>query len=122
MSETDGFAAEPDLILFPDLPPKRITRWRSKPVEVEARQLPDDVDWRSDATHDIAYELAAWCGGDARFAYRNGEPVPQIRIATLIGDLRADPGDWIVRGVDGEFTPVPRGIFAQIYEPAGDEA
>lgn len=29
----------------------------------------------------------------------------------------ASPGDWIVKGVAGEFYPVKPGIFAQTYEP-----
>jgi hypothetical protein len=39
MSETDGFAAEPDLILFPDLPPKPPT-----PQDVLSLPLPQPND------------------------------------------------------------------------------
>lgn len=38
-------------------------------------------------------------------------------IQTLEGNHRADPGDWIVRGVRGEFYPVKPDIFAATYEP-----
>lgn len=39
-----------------------------------------------------------------------------IRIATLEGDMRADVGDWIICGVEGEFYPCKPGIFEATYE------
>lgn len=38
-------------------------------------------------------------------------------IETLEGTMRADPGDWIIRGVRGEFYPCKPEIFAETYEP-----
>jgi hypothetical protein len=32
--------------------------------------------------------------------------------------MEALPGDWIIRGVQGEFYPCKPDIFAAIYEPA----
>jgi hypothetical protein len=84
-----------------------------KPVVVEARQFPDDVDWRSEATHGIAHGRADWCGGHVRFGHDNGEPLPCILIDTLEGVMRADPGDWIVNGVQGEFYAVKPTVFAE---------
>jgi len=40
-----------------------------------------------------------------------------IEIATLEGVMRADVGDWIIRGVAGEFYPCKPDIFAATYEP-----
>jgi hypothetical protein len=37
-------------------------------------------------------------------------------IHTLEGTLAASPGDWIVRGVKGEFYPVKPDIFNETYE------
>jgi hypothetical protein len=39
-------------------------------------------------------------------------------IRTLEGEMRADPGDWIIRGVQGEFYPCKPDIFEATYEPA----
>jgi hypothetical protein len=39
-------------------------------------------------------------------------------IKTLEGEMRADPGDWIIRGVKGELYPCKPDIFAATYEPA----
>jgi hypothetical protein len=39
-----------------------------------------------------------------------------VEIATLEGVMRADPGDWIIRGVKGEFYPCKPDIFDATYE------
>jgi hypothetical protein len=39
-------------------------------------------------------------------------------IETLEGDMRADIGDWIIRGVKGELYPCKPDIFEQTYEPS----
>lgn len=38
-------------------------------------------------------------------------------IRTLEGDMRVSPGDWVVKGIKGEFWPVKPDIFALTYEP-----
>jgi hypothetical protein len=38
--------------------------------------------------------------------------------STLEGDLRATVGDWIIKGVAGEFYPCKPDIFEQTYESA----
>ncbi len=44
-----------------------------------------------------------------------------IVIPTLEGDMRADRGDWIIRGIKGEFYPCKPDIFEATYEAATDE-
>jgi hypothetical protein len=39
-----------------------------------------------------------------------------IDICTFEGIIRADPGDWIVKGIKGELYPVKPDIFAASYE------
>ena len=39
-------------------------------------------------------------------------------VGTLEGVMQAKPGDWIIRGVQGEFYPCKPDIFAATYEPA----
>lgn len=43
-----------------------------------------------------------------------------IIIPTLEGDMGAMNGDYIIRGVDGEFYPCRRDIFEKTYEKIGD--
>jgi len=74
-------------------------RYRKKPVVIEAIQFDGNFD-----------EVEAFVGGDAEF--RDG----QLVIATLEGAMRADPHDWIIRGVKGEFYPCKPDIFAATYE------
>jgi hypothetical protein len=41
-----------------------------------------------------------------------------IHIHTLEGKMTASLGDWIIRGVQGEYYPCKPDIFAATYEPA----
>ncbi len=41
-----------------------------------------------------------------------------VTINTLEGKMTAQPGDWIIRGVKGEFYPCKPEIFEATYEPA----
>ena len=41
-----------------------------------------------------------------------------ITIKTLEGSMRGDVGDWIIKGVKGEFYPCKPDIFEATYDPA----
>ena len=43
-------------------------------------------------------------------------PSGELDIPTLEGTLRAIPGDWIIKGIRGEFYPCKDVIFAATYE------
>ena len=43
-----------------------------------------------------------------------------LMIRTLEGDMRATPGDYIIRGISGEFYPCKPDIFAETYEETWD--
>jgi hypothetical protein len=45
---------------------------------------------------------------------------PTLAIPTLEGTMTAISGDWIIRGVKGEFYPCNPDIFAATYEPVDD--
>lgn len=84
-----------------------MTLFRKKPVVIEARQFTTNNE-PNGAPHMDA--LVAWIGP---MAHHNGTA---IHIATLEGIHRADVGDWIIKGVAGEFYPCKKEIFAQTYE------
>lgn len=44
-----------------------------------------------------------------------------LLIATLEGNIFASDGDYIIKGVQGEFYPCKPDIFAQTYEKVSDE-
>lgn len=79
--------------------------FRKKPVTIEARQF---------LIPGVNRELADWCGGDLGTDAMG----PLIEIETLEGQMLARPGDWIIRGVKGEFYPCKPDIFAATYEAA----
>jgi hypothetical protein len=85
--------------------------YRKKPVVVEARQL----------TSNNATELWRWVGtsvgsNGVRDVIINIDD--GLAIDTLEGTMKADFGDWIIKGVKGEFYPCKPDIFAATYEPA----
>lgn len=58
--------------------------------------------------------IEEFVGGDAEF--RNGELI----VATLEGPLKASNGDFIIKGIQGEFYPCKPDIFAATYEAVED--
>lgn len=80
--------------------------YRKKPVVINA------VQW--DGTVEEATDIINWIlTGELVARYHDD---PAIMIDTLEGTMRADPGDWIIKGVNGEFYPCKPDIFAQTYE------
>ena len=95
-----------------------VSLFRKKPVVIEAvRWTGDNLD-AVQAFDPRAYE--GWFDSDVRWNAGSGAPMPPayLIIPTLEGDHRAHVGDWIIRGVEGEFYPCKPDIFAQTYEPA----
>ena len=99
--------------------------YRKRPVTVEARQL----DGNTANDHDIYL----WIEGNVGSFDPLSEEIPtsgvsidpsdgSLMIATLEGVMRAHRGDWIIRGVAGEFYPCRDDIFRDTYEPVGDGA
>lgn len=82
-------------------------RFRKKPVVIEAVQF----------TGHNQFAVVAFCGGVSGRASIHPRDDAML-IATLEGDMRADVGDWIIKGVKGEFYPCKPDIFAATYEPA----
>ena len=89
-------------------------KFRKKPVVIEAIQW-DNVNYK---------EIGNWMGkeiepelkSDTAYVAGQGAPVFTISIETLEGTMTAMPGDWIIKGVNGEFYPCKPEIFKQTYE------
>lgn len=77
-------------------------KFRKKPVEIEAIRY----DGKNSA------DIHEFCGECAL------EPVGEIymEIVTLEGTMKAMPGDYIIKGVKGEFYPCKPDIFELTYE------
>lgn len=81
-------------------------QYRKKPVLIEAM---------GPLTFDNAIEICTWCGGMFGFEGRNA---PDVTIETLEGVMTASQGDYVIRGVKGEFYPCKPDIFEATYETA----
>ena len=44
----------------------------------------------------------------------------EVFIETLEGTMKADVGDWIIKGVKGEYYPCKPDVFNMTYEKDGD--
>lgn len=77
-------------------------QYRKRPVVIEA------VQW--DGTLANTQFLFEWAG--ARF--EDGA----LLIDTIEGTMRAKLGDWIIKGIQGEFYPCDNEIFEATYEKA----
>ena len=105
--------------------------FRKKPVVIEARQLPTYQPAEVTGYLAECIALAEWCNGVGHMMLADDEPSPDPRIDvtgphvvidTLEGPHAALPGDWIIRGVAGEFYPCKPDIFAATYEPVVPDA
>lgn len=47
---------------------------------------------------------------------------PTLVISTLEGDMTARLGDWVIKGISGEFYPCKPDIFEATYEVVEDNA
>ena len=83
--------------------------YRKIPVVIEAEQF---------TLVGNEYDLAEWCGGryvEVDAGNRAGKE-KRIEIDTLEGTMTANLGDWILKGVHGEFYPCKNEIFLKTYE------
>lgn len=87
-------------------------KYRKKPVIIEAIQW-DGKNFdaimsfmNKDHGHKLNYENAE------EYSLKTGK----IPIRTVEGTINASSGDWIIKGIKGEFYPCKPDIFEQTYE------
>ena len=95
-----------------------IKQYRKRPVTIEAVAL----------TPENVREVAAWCGGRVVEEGKPSDPSDVylgLDIPTLEGVMRGETrdvsgryphGDWIIKGVAGEFYPCKPNVFDSTYE------
>ena len=76
-----------------------LTKFRKRPIVIEAIQL----------TKENMDKVAKLCDGSVGYT--------TIFLTTLEGVMSAQFGDWIIKGVKGEFYPCKPDIFDATYEP-----
>lgn len=88
-------------------------RYRKRPVEIEAFALTDvNAAVVTGWINDHAPGTATMRGGP-----EGGSVGATILIRTLEGNMLAEPGDFIIRGIAGEFYPCKADIFEKTYVP-----
>lgn len=86
-------------------------QYRKKPIVIEAFQLTKELAI-SGLIDGKPLPFGIRLSGD----YHTGRAWASIQ--TLEGAMRANLGDWIIKGVKGEFYPCKPDIFEATYEPA----
>lgn len=84
----------------------KMSKYRTKPIIVEAEQW-----WPQKKIVGIEDANEKACGHSI-------ERGPHVH--TLEGPLQVSPGDWIIKGIRGEFYPCKPDIFAATYEETKD--
>ena len=86
-------------------------KFRKKPVVIEARRLPI-------ASATRIGDIMEWCGSTEFWTKPGDGAVYGIIVPTLEGRHEAGWGDWIIKGIKGEFYPCKDDIFQATYEAA----
>lgn len=104
---------------------KTPTTYRKKPVEIQAMQISgywggmlDIIAWVHGAYYvptGYGHSLRRDNEND-RYGDLRADAGHFLVIPTLEGPHRADPGDYIIQGVAGEFYPCKPDIFQETYE------
>ena len=82
-------------------------KYRKKPVVIEAVQFVD--------TEESISKLSELGLDPVRICYADLDK-PILKIETLEGVMIATEGDYIIKGVQGEFYPCKPAIFLETYE------
>ncbi|GHT22516.1 hypothetical protein FACS189419_05180 [Planctomycetales bacterium] len=80
--------------------------YRKKSIVIAACRFEDNVKCLSDLSEN---------GLEPVTVDYSVEP-PVLKIETLEGTMTANIGDWVIKGVKGEFYPCKPGIFAKTYK------
>lgn len=84
-------------------------KYRKKPVVIEAMKLESNFSPAKE-------EVVKWASPNAFVEAVTGH----LYISTLEGNMLVSVGDWVIKGIQGEFYPCKPDIFAKTYEVAND--
>jgi len=88
-----------------------IRKFKKRPVVIEAIQLHLD-------DNDTVSHIMSWAGDAVGFYDYDPETnqFGRCSILTLEGEMQVSEGDWVIKGVQGEFYPCKPDIFDKTYE------
>ena len=85
--------------------------YRKKPVVVEAIKFEDTSECLVALSNQLKLD-------PVRVSYAEAAN-PVLKINTLEGEMTGKIGDYIIKGVNGEFYPIKAEIFLETYERVG---
>ena len=91
-------------------------RYKTKPVEIEAIQWTglNLEEIKQFVGESLEYDIL-----DTAWEVGKGRPYILMRIHTLEGTMNASVGDYIIKGLRGEFYPCKPDVFEKKYEVIG---
>ena len=89
-----------------------MAKYRKKPVVIEAIQFIDD-------SEELIHISVFMNDSDLVINYSEKNN-PKLKIETLEGIMNASLGDYIIKGINGEFYPCKPDIFEKTYEVVED--
>ena len=100
-----------------------MAKYRKLPVVIEAVQLRWDT-WREicEFVSNEYFDGGCYLDEDGNTIEEEGKTSNRIglKIKTLEGEMLATAGDYIIKGVNGEFYPCKPDIFEKTYEVVED--
>lgn len=90
-------------------------KYRKKPVVIEAIQFNGNSN-RTEIEAFVGRKLKVELESDTAYEAGIAPPVFSLFIETLEGEMKVSMGDFVIRGVNGEFYPCKPDIFAKTYE------
>lgn len=94
-------------------------KFRKRPIEVEAFKF-DPFYSRLGMLRPCRYPAPMWfmqAEMQGKVELWGDDEAPYCMIETLEGRMRAEAGDFIIKGINGELYPCKPDIFEQSYEP-----
>ena len=90
-------------------------KYRKKPVEIDAVQLHMfNMDSLIEQMRRDGYEVESFSQPPMRV-------ISGLKIKTLEGTMQANFGDWIIKGVQGEYYPCKPDIFEKTYDLVSED-
>ena len=97
-----------------------VKKYRKKPVEIEAIELVKSSKGVKEALEFMgqSVDMSTRVNAEKFCDYLNEKVYPKngLEIETLEGTMLASFGDYIIKGVNGEFYPCKYDIFEKTYE------
>lgn len=90
-------------------------KYRKKPVVIEA------IQWTRDNYEEVLEFTNESCSSIFCEYLEVGKRYHYIYINTLEGTMKAEVGDYIIKGIKGEFYPCRKDIFEETYEKVEDD-